>query len=471
MNIQEAKYEIARTFRAYSKKDENGNYRIPVEKQRPVLLIGPPGIGKTAIMNQIADETGCGLVSYTMTHHTRQSAIGLPFIAKRVYNGREYSVTEYTMSEIVASIYDYMEATGKRSGILFLDEINCVSETLAPVILQLLQNKTFGVHALPEGWMIAAAGNPPEYNKSVRELDVATLDRVKHMEIAADLPSWQNYARENSVHPAIISYLTVYPEHFYCIESTPRGRLFVTARGWEDLSFALISCEEDGEQLQEEWFLQYLQHDEIAHSFALYYRLFRSLSGREGDLAESLLADRNLLRHFSSAECLTVASLLFHPVESAGNRIRERKLQTARIKELLSLLPEEENVQAFVREKENAVAIKLRHLAIGQEEALRERTVLHRLADAQLDYIQQGAPGSFRSFVSAETESEQEGLRAECAAVSGMIGRSYQVLECCSEAESSLLYFTADISGNAALVDILNEYPVEMYKQYCLKLM
>lgn len=67
-----------------------------------------------------------------------------------------------------------MERTGNREGILFLDEINCVSETLAPTMLQFLQNKTFGSHKVPEGWIIVAAGNPPQYNKSVRELDILT---------------------------------------------------------------------------------------------------------------------------------------------------------------------------------------------------------------------------------------------------------------------------------------------------------
>ena len=73
------------------------------------------------------------------------------------------------MSEIVASVYEKMEQTGWKEGILFLDEINCVSETLAPAMLQFLQCKSFGNHKIPEGWIIVAAGNPPEYNKSVRE--------------------------------------------------------------------------------------------------------------------------------------------------------------------------------------------------------------------------------------------------------------------------------------------------------------
>ena len=71
MNIKQAKQEIQNTLRAYLSKDELGNYRIPTVRQRPVLLMGPPGIGKTQIMAQIAQETGVGLVAYTITHHTR----------------------------------------------------------------------------------------------------------------------------------------------------------------------------------------------------------------------------------------------------------------------------------------------------------------------------------------------------------------------------------------------------------------
>ena len=79
--------------------------------------------------------------------------------------------------------------TGKKRGILFLDEINCVSETLAPVMLQLLQDKKFGNQHIPDDWLIVAAGNPPEYNKSVREFDVATLDRVRKIECFPSFPS------------------------------------------------------------------------------------------------------------------------------------------------------------------------------------------------------------------------------------------------------------------------------------------
>ena len=108
------------------------NTAIPAIRQRPILLMGPPGIGKTQVMEQAARECGVALVAYTITHHTRQSAVGLPFIRQRNYGGRDVSVTEYTMSEIIASVYARMEATGLKEGVLFIDEINCVSETLGP---------------------------------------------------------------------------------------------------------------------------------------------------------------------------------------------------------------------------------------------------------------------------------------------------------------------------------------------------
>ena len=151
MNIKEAKKQIKNAMTAYFTKDQFGSYVIPIHQQRPVFLMGPPGIGKTAIMEQIASELGVGLVSYSMTHHTRQSALGLPFISRKTYGGKEYEVSEYTMSEIIASVYELMEETGLKEGILFLDEINCVSETLAPSMLQFLQYKTFGRHKVPDG--------------------------------------------------------------------------------------------------------------------------------------------------------------------------------------------------------------------------------------------------------------------------------------------------------------------------------
>ncbi len=275
MNIQRAKQEITNTVRAYLTKDDQGQYTIPALRQRPILLMGPPGIGKTQIMEQVARECGVALVSYTITHHTRQSAVGLPFIRQRTYDGKDYSVTEYTMSEIIASVYETMERTGLSEGILFIDEINCVSETLAPTMLQFLQAKRFGNQSVPAGWVIAAAGNPPEYNKSVRDFDVVTLDRVKRMDIEPDYPAFKAYARAARLHPAILSYLELHTDHFYQIQADVDGTQFVTARGWEDLSELLYTYQKLGITADEEVVHQYLQHHRIAEDFSAYLDLYQ----------------------------------------------------------------------------------------------------------------------------------------------------------------------------------------------------
>jgi len=275
MDIKKAKEYIKDTVKLYLKKDEYGDYRIPVVRQRPIFLLGAPGVGKTAIMEQIAGELGIALVSYSMTHHTRQSALGLPFIVSKTYGEEKYDISEYTMSEIIASVYEVMEASGVSEGILFLDEINCVSETLAPAMLQFLQYKIFGKHKVPEGWVIVTAGNPPEYNKSVREFDVVTYDRLKLIEVEADYYVWKEYAHDRRLHGAILNYLDSNKEDFYCIDTTVRGRGYVTARGWEDLSQIISLYEEDGLEVDETLVGQYLRNDRIVREFTAYYDLYK----------------------------------------------------------------------------------------------------------------------------------------------------------------------------------------------------
>lgn len=274
MNIKQAKEHIKNSVKLYLKKDAYGEYRIPVVRQRPIFLLGSPGIGKTAIMEQIAQELGIALVSYSMTHHTRQSALGLPFIAHKSYKGVEFDISEYTMSEIIASIYEVMESSGIEEGILFLDEINCVSETLAPSMLQFLQYKVFGKHQVPEGWVIVTAGNPPEYNKSVREFDVVTMDRMKLVEVEADYATWKEYALRQGIHNAVTTYLDMKKNDFYRVETNVGGKSYVTARGWEDLSATMLLCEEEGITVDETLIGQYLHNEKIVKEFTAYYELY-----------------------------------------------------------------------------------------------------------------------------------------------------------------------------------------------------
>lgn len=352
MNIKEATIHIKNTIIAYLEKNEDGSFFIPVEKQRPVFLYGPPGIGKTAVMEQIANELGIGLVSYSMTHHTRQSAIGLPFIAKKTFDEKEYSVSEYTMSEILASVYNYIEATGKKEGILFLDEINCVSETLAPSMLRFLQYKTFGSHEVPKGWIVVTAGNPPEYNKSVREYDIATLDRIKKIDVEASYDVWKEYAINNYVHPAILAFLDIKKDCFYSIENTPAGKRFVTARGWEDLSRIMCLYEKKNLTIDASLIEQYIQSPYVAQDFSNYYCAFKKLKDIF-DTERILIGcfDNTIIEEITSLSISEKLGLINILSDSITLKAKDVVTQSNSIKEALKLLKDKDATTA--EEKEN----------------------------------------------------------------------------------------------------------------------
>ena len=291
ISIAQAKKALEQAARLYLSKDQQGRYRIDRRRARPVCLMGPAGIGKTEIVRQVAEELGLAFLSYSVTHHTRQSALGLPQLTQREVDGRTVRMTEYTMSEIIAEVYRVMEETGKREGILFLDEFNCASETMRPIMLQLLQNKTFGPHAIPEGWMLVLAGNPGTYNAAASEVDAVTADRLRMLWLRPDYEAWEDYMCRKMGHPVVLSYLSCHRDHFYVFEKGADGTGLVTARGWEDLSVMLRLMEEAGYPVDLPFVAQYLQCAVVAREFYCYYQHYASLVG--SGLVNAILSGRS----------------------------------------------------------------------------------------------------------------------------------------------------------------------------------
>ena len=473
MNIKEAKEQIKNTVKAYLTKNQSGRYMIPPQKQRPIFLMGPPGIGKTAIMEQISSELGIGLLSYSMTHHTRQSALGLPIIKQVKYGDTEYDISEYTMSEIISSVYKMIERSGIKNGILFLDEINCVSETLTPIMLQFLQYKVFGMHEVPAGWIVVTAGNPPEYNRSVREFDIATWDRLKRIDVEPDFDTWKEFAYISGVHPSIMTYLELKPNNFYKVETTVDGKSFITARGWDDLSQMIKLYEMHGITVDGKLTAQYIQNKQISQDFSIYYDLYMKYRSKY-QIADILdgKADRLIISRAKEAKFDERYALLGMLLDSVMSEMKDAMFTDDLLVKLLGLLKEYKNqltapgdpVQklAVIRrgaEKEYDSRLQSRSLSEDDRELYTQ--LLAILHDEIL--IAKAAPGAEFAAVKRDFDSRVRDYDEQVRKTSAHAGNMFDFVKTVYSEGQELIILVTELTANPMSARFLGRYRIEAY--------
>lgn len=225
--------------------------------------------------------------------------------------------------------------------------------------------------------MIAAAGNPPEYNKSVREFDVVTLDRIKRILVEPDFDAWLEYACREQIHPAILSYLKIKPQYFCHIETTVDGKLFATPRGWEDLSRFMDAYERLGKTTDREVIFQYLQHPKIAKDFANYLTLYEKYQNDyqveeilSGIIKESL-CDQAAKASFD--EKLSLVGLLLSKLGSTFRELSEKEEVTARLMEGLRSVKDGKLSDLIARTQSQWEQLKRQELLTRKEDLLYRR--------------------------------------------------------------------------------------------------
>jgi hypothetical protein len=247
-------------------------------------------------------------------------------------------------------------------------------------MLQFLQVKVFGKHAVPEGWVIVTAGNPPEFNKAVREFDVVTLDRLKVIEVEADYPAWKKYATERGLHGAVLQFLDSNRDAFYGVETTAYGKNYVTARGWEDLSEIITLYEASGKKVSESLIGQYIKNDTVVKEFSAYYDLYNKYKRQynvdavfRGEVSDETIG---AAREAATDERLALAGLL---ADAGKARIRSVMKKASLIREVrpsVERIEAGEEVSVYLNARKDVLRTKERAGSLSPAEKNAHKRVI-----------------------------------------------------------------------------------------------
>jgi len=197
------------------------------------MLHGRPGIGKTEIVQTLADRIGARLHDLRLTTIDPQDLRGLPWFdmeARRTVWFRPEDLPE-----------------GDTPSILFLDELTAASPLLQPTVYGLLQERRVGRHVLPPNCLIVAAGNTVEDGAIAHEMGTALSDRLIHLNLVAEAGDWlANYAAPQGLHPTVIAFIRTRPDLLDTTEAALRRgeQIACTPRSWARVS-ALMTALQD----------------------------------------------------------------------------------------------------------------------------------------------------------------------------------------------------------------------------------
>ena len=192
-------------------------------KKRPVFLWGPPGIGKSDVVAEIAEELGGAIIDLRMAQMEPTDIRGIPFFNKD--NGKmDWAPPVDLPDEEFASQYPIV--------VLFLDEMNSAPPSVQAAGYQLILNRRVGKYKLPDNVVIVAAGNRDSDKGVTYRMPMPLANRFIHLEMKADFTSWQNWAVNHNIHKDVVGYLSFAKQDMYDFDAKSSSRAFATPRSW-----------------------------------------------------------------------------------------------------------------------------------------------------------------------------------------------------------------------------------------------
>lgn len=198
--------------------------KFNISKDIATCIWGPPGVGKSNLVHQVADDIDYNLIDIRLSLRDPVDLRGLPLV----------DVVKGTTRWLAPSELPQEKRDGKK-GILFLDEFNTCSKQMEGAALGLVLDRKLGEYRLPPGWIPIAAGNRLIDKASANRVGTATKNRYAHFEVVADVDAWISWASRHGIHPLVIGFVKFRP---HLLHKMPLGdeNAFPTPRAWETVS-------------------------------------------------------------------------------------------------------------------------------------------------------------------------------------------------------------------------------------------
>ena len=199
------------------------DFLLHVASVRPVFIWGPPGIGKSSLVEQFAMEVGIEVVTLLGTQLAPEDLIGVP----QIENGK----SRFCPPESIARDEPYL---------LFLDELNASSTEVQKAFYSLIHDRRLGNYRLHKNSIVIGAGNRAHDQAITRQMSSALINRMVHVELKSSAPDWLKWAVQNDIHPDILEYIRLKPDQLH--SSPPKTQEpFSTPRSWHILSDCMKS--------------------------------------------------------------------------------------------------------------------------------------------------------------------------------------------------------------------------------------
>jgi MoxR-like ATPase len=186
----------------------------------PVMLWGPPGVGKSQMVAQAAAQQGVAVIDIRLSQMEPSDLRGIPF--------RTGEHVEWATPAILPD-----EKRHGKQGILFLDEITSAPPSVSAAAYQLILDRRLGEYQLPPGWVVFAAGNRQGDRGVTYTMPAPLANRFSHFEVETNLDDWVSWAYANGIDERIIGFLRFRPELLFDFDPALNPVAFPSPRSWE----------------------------------------------------------------------------------------------------------------------------------------------------------------------------------------------------------------------------------------------